>query len=419
MVSGTSAVRGFNCVNCGAAVELRALQHTVAVACTSCGAILDPRDPNLVILQEAALRQRYSPTIPLGTRGTWHDHPFEVVGFQRRFITVDDERYGWDEYVLFNPYYGFRYLSDYRGHWNDIRVVRSVPAYGRGAKRPTVTFRNTTFRHFQSATATTEYVLGEFPWRVRVNDSVETSDFIAPPQLLSLEATGDEKTWSLGEYVPGKQIWDAFRLPGEPPEPYGVFANQPSPYAKRKGVWPVFALLAALLLLLFIGREMVAARERVFSQAYNFRGPASGEAAFVSEPFAVTSPGTLQIDISAGVENSWLYLDLALINLDTGTALNVSRELGYYSGVEDGESWSEGSRTTSIRLPTVPAGQYYLRIDPESPAATRYAISVRRDVPMVVPYGIVFLLLLVPPILMTIRPMNFEYKRWQESDYAS
>jgi hypothetical protein len=99
--------------------------------------------------------------------------------------------------------------------------------------------------------------------------------------------------------------------------------------------------------------------------------------------------------------------------------LTVSRDLGYYSGVEDGESWSEGSRTTSIRLPTVPAGQYYLRIDPESPAATRYAISVRRDVPMVVPYGIVFLLLLVPPILMTIRPMNFEYKRWQESDYAS
>ena len=95
---------GFNCANCGAAVELRALAHTVAVACTSCGAILDPRDPNLVILQEAASRQRFTPVIPLGSRGTWQGHPFEVVGFQRRSITVDDEEYGWSEYVLFNPY---------------------------------------------------------------------------------------------------------------------------------------------------------------------------------------------------------------------------------------------------------------------------------------------------------------------------
>ena len=179
----TRSLRGFNCANCGAAVELRALTHTVAVACTSCGAILDPRDPTLVILQEAALRQRYTPVIPLGTRGTWEGHPFEVVGFQRRSITVDDEKYGWNEYVLFNPYYGFRYLSEYNGHWNAIRALRSVPAYLRQGDRPSLQYQHKYFRHFQTAVATTDFVLGEFPWRVRAHDTVEASDVIAPPLL--------------------------------------------------------------------------------------------------------------------------------------------------------------------------------------------------------------------------------------------
>ena len=122
--------RGFNCSNCGAAIELRALQHTRSVACTSCGAIIDPHDPNLRILQKAASKESITPVIPLGTRGTWHGNPWEVVGFQRRSISVEGVRYSWDEYVLFNPYRGFRYLSSYEGHWNDIRTVHELPRPG-------------------------------------------------------------------------------------------------------------------------------------------------------------------------------------------------------------------------------------------------------------------------------------------------
>ena len=61
---------GFNCRNCGAAIELRAVELTKSVACTSCAAIQDPNDPNVLILQEAQARERYVPKIPLGTRGT-------------------------------------------------------------------------------------------------------------------------------------------------------------------------------------------------------------------------------------------------------------------------------------------------------------------------------------------------------------
>jgi hypothetical protein len=103
---------GLNCRTCGAAIDLRGLTHTRTVVCSSCGTIQDPHDPTVRILQEAWSRMRITPTIPLGTRGMVDGHRYDVIGFQYRTIEVEGETYGWNEYVLFNPYYGFKYLSE-------------------------------------------------------------------------------------------------------------------------------------------------------------------------------------------------------------------------------------------------------------------------------------------------------------------
>ena len=81
--------------------------------------------------------------------------------------------------------------------------------------QPVVTLHGETFKHFQTATAETYFVLGEFPWQVRVGDKARTRDFVAPPRMLSEEQTDDETTWSLGTYTPAAQIWSAFGLPDE------------------------------------------------------------------------------------------------------------------------------------------------------------------------------------------------------------
>jgi Domain of unknown function (DUF4178) len=421
VATSAPTTRGFNCANCGAAVELRALHHTRAVACTSCGTILDPRDPNLCILQEAALKESITPTLALGTRATWHGHPCVVIGFQQRSIEVEGTRYSWDEYVLFNPYRGFRYLSHYQGHWNDIATVREIPENLWSGKRPTFRCRGETYAHFQTATARTDFVLGEFPWRVRVGDTVEVSDYISPPQMLSSERTADETTWSLGTYTDAKRIWQAFSVPGDPPPPSGVFANQPSPYGKRTLTFSAFGLLAALLLVLFLGRLITADRETVFSGIFVFQ-PKAGESAFVTEPFALKEPGTVEIALRADdLQNAWLDFDLALINTDSGTAWNVARELSFYSGTDSDGSWTEGDREGRVLLPRVPAGQYYLRVEPEGETAGRtvsYAIGVRRDVPSLMPYGLALLLLFVPPVVVSWRRFSFEHRRMQESDHS-
>jgi hypothetical protein len=413
---------GFNCRNCGAAIELRAVELTKSVACTSCAAIQDPNDPNVLILQEAQARERYVPKIPLGTRGTLRAHAFEVIGYQYRYIVVEDEQYGWEEYLLFNREQGFRYLSEYQGHWNDITTLRALPEQTTAGGRPAARHDGRTFKLFQTASATTDYVLGQFPWRVRAYDVAGVSDYIAPPLMLSAERTDDETTWSLGEYTPGAEIWRAFGLPGSPPAPVGIFANQPSPY---KGTvawyWTIFAVLVLLVAIAGLVRTASAAREPVFAGSYEFQ-PTSIDSSFVTNTFQVSRDSNLELTISTNLTNNWAYFNFALINSDSGDALDFGREVSYYYGTDSDGRWSEGSAVDVATLSTVKAGTYYLRVEPEggtqSGPPVNYSLKIRRDVPSPIYYALAIALLLVPPIFVTVRAASFEARRWQESDYS-
>ncbi len=44
--------------------------------------------------------------------------------------------YSWHEYVLFNPYKGFRYLTEYDGHWNDTQHFEGAARREFGLESP-------------------------------------------------------------------------------------------------------------------------------------------------------------------------------------------------------------------------------------------------------------------------------------------
>ena len=68
------------------------------------------------------------------------------------------------------------------------------------------------------------------------------------------------------------------------------------------------------------------------------------------------------------------------------------------------------------------AGTYDLRVEPEGgtqgAVPVRYSLKLRRDVPSPVYYVLEIVVLLVPPIFVTLRAASFEARRWQESDFA-
>lgn len=413
-------VRTLNCSNCGGPVEIRAPEQTVNVACRHCGSILDARSPGVKVLQRVKKAQKVEPRIPLGSRGHLRGAEYQVLGFQVRAIRVEGTAYSWREYLLFNPEHGFRYLTEYDGHWNDVALLKSAPRVFQSGGRPAAELHGQVFKHFQTATAETTYVLGEFPWEVRVGDQVTVADYVAPPRMLSSETTGDEKTWSLGEYVTGTRIWEAFKLPGKPPPARGTYANQPSPHAPvARRAWKAFALLFALWMALAIGRMVLAPSQHVLTTSYAFDPFKADSSVLVTEPFTLEGrPSNVEVELDTDLSNAWAYFNFSLLNLDTRTAIDFGREVSYYYGVDQGESWSEGDRDDRAVVPTVPAGRYVLRVAPEGPSSVQYSLRVRRDVPNPLFYFVALLLLIVPPLFLSLRAGSFETARWAESDYA-
>src|SRR5262249_52154617 len=119
--------RSLSCPNCGAPVELRGFAHTLTAVCPNCLSVLDASNPELQVLQEFKGKERVKPKIPLGSRGALGGTTYEVIGFQERTVQSDGDYFSWDEYLLFNPYKGFRYVTEYCGHWNFVRVLSRLP----------------------------------------------------------------------------------------------------------------------------------------------------------------------------------------------------------------------------------------------------------------------------------------------------
>lgn len=420
----TPHVKAMNCPGCGAALTLRSFTQAVTVVCESCHSILDAQDPQLKILQQfKKTTGEDPPLIPLGTRGKIRGTPYEAVGLQRRTIHVDGIPYSWHEYVLFNPYKGFRYLTEYNGHWNDVSTLKALPTLNTFVGEVTVNYLGEKYRHFQTSEAATTYVLGEFPWQVRVGETNEVTDYISPPRVLSSERSGKEVTWSMGEYVSGRDIWKSFSLSGDPPAPIGVYENQPSPFSTdTKQIWMIFAAFAILVVVMLIGFASFASNEQVFQGDYVFDTNSRGEPSFVTDPFELKGhTSTLELSTHTSLDNNWIYLNYALVNQDTEKAYDFGREVSYYHGYDEDGSWTEGSRNDRVAIPSVPPGTYYLRVEPEGDRGhgnIRYEITAKRDVPQFSFFGIALLALLVPAALLTWRSINFEHMRWAESDHA-
>jgi len=416
-------VKALNCPGCGAALTVRSFNNAVTIVCDSCHSILDAKDPNLQILQRFKVATgEDKPLIPIGTRGKIRGTDYEVIGFERRTILVDGIPYSWHEYVLFNPYKGFRYLTEYNGHWNDVSILKALPEVLPYASPPKVKYLGETYKHFQTARAETAFVLGEFPWQVRVGESAEVTDYVSPPRVLSSEQTGNEVTWSMGEYLSGKDVWRAFRLPASAPDPVGVYENQPSPLsAETRNIWVAFGAFLVVLVAMMIGFDVAARNEQVFTGYYKYNSNQRGEASFVTDVFEVKGhTSNVELTTSTDLNNRWIYLNYALINQDTGQAFDFGREVSYYHGYDSDGSWSEGSANDRVSVPKVPPGRYYLRVEPEGDPGygmTYYTITVKRDVPQYSFYGIALGALLLPAILLTWRSLSFEHLRWAESDH--
>lgn len=405
-------VKSFSCPACGGRVEVRAAGHTVSAVCEHCSTLIDTANEQFKIIKKDQQRSRLT-DIPIGARGILDGIKWEVIGYAEKKDLSSLSR--WEEYLLFNPYFGFRFLVQADDHWSlasivkrDVPTLAGVTEFGLDDEK---------FNIFYRGQSVVEYVKGEFYWRIRKGDQDSYVDYIAPPKMLTVEKGKQEVTVSLSEYLLPEAVEQAFGV--TLPARTGVAPNQPPPFANvLSGIWKLaaYALVAAWFVQIYSGDEMLVSDSRVHIEQGD-TGKALSTAVF-------TVPKRTNVVVRSAVplQNNWIALDLSLVNESSNKAYAATQAIEYYSGVDDGESWSEGSQRGETCFSAVDGGTYRLLVEPStgaiSPAGMDVGVEIKCGVSMWGNFWMIALLILVFPIYAVIYRWYFEYKRWDNSDYA-
>ncbi len=408
------AVGAMGCPNCGGSLELNAPDKTERVTCPFCHSLLDVNQGNLTFLRSLA-KMEYPFVFLIGAEGTIAgDVKFKIIGAIIRSVSIEGETYLWDEYLLYNPQIGFRWLVYSDNHWNFVEPINAAEVIVNGN---IVSYNGSTFKIFQDAPARVEYVQGEFYWRVEQGETVRAVDYVAPPLMLSQEITSNEINWSLGTYLTNAEVERAFGI-SDLPKPFSVAPNQPFTggfYIK----WG-FALLGLLCLIAILMIPLGGLRNNVLSLQIILPPMTNATApqTIFSQPFDLKGNRNVKITASAPVNNSFADLDIDLINEQNNEVESVNVPIEYYAGVDEGESWSEGGQTQDATISSLPAGKYSLRVEgtwqnfgQPLPVDVRVEQNVWRGVN----FWLSFFLLALLPVWALIRKFIFESKRWSES----
>jgi hypothetical protein len=417
-----NATAALACPNCGASVTLRAAGLSITAVCGSCGVLIDASDRELQIIQRAAREKSIEPVIPLGKRGILFGTEYEVIGYMVR----SDPYASWSEYLLFNPWKGFRWLAMFQGHWNFINVLLEPPRVAmHGIAKPAehAFHKGRLFRMFADVEATVKHVLGEFYWRVRVGEKAQAADFICPPYILTRESYSElrEVTWSEGEYVEPAVIQSAFALEAPLPERDGVYLNQPNPYAER---WATLRWVTPLLVAILFLIQMIAVSkpgsQHILGSEFVFRATDTNHVV-VTEPFELKGGyQAVKLSGSAPVDNNWFEINIDLV--DAVTKRKTSAEIGieFYYGSEDG-GWTEGRHTGEAIIPGVAPGKYYAVIEPMAGSGITelpYGVTLKSGVTVWSNFWIALAALVLYPSYVALRKHTFEGSRWSENDFS-
>lgn len=431
-------ITNLGCPNCGGSLALRAPDETERVGCPSCGSLLDCTHGKFEVLQTLKSKLE-KPLLPLGAQAEFEGAKQTVIGFLKRSCIVHTETYFWNEYLLYSKERGFRWLVHSDHHWT---YVKNIPTAGIKLFEKYATYNGKSFQRFQDAPAQVELVIGEFYWKVTVGETVRTSDFIRPPQMLSCEVMsyeggGAEVAWSLGEYIFPEEIETKFKLlPISKPNTVGAC----EPFKHTGYFWRWVALLAVSIALA-IALEVIRPQHSVLKEeiTLNPKGlqissvpPPAPPAEIVestaqdmgqiylSKPFKLNAREFVNINASTKLYNEWLSLQCDLINEETGEVQPFSMMLESYHGVEDGESWSEGNGKANEYLAALPAGNYILRVEAfwEKKRPMTFTLEIGQGGMHGGHFVLVFFMISFVPIIVLIWRFMHHSGRWKQSMYG-
>jgi ribosomal protein S27AE len=231
------------CPNCGGDVPKLHADRSERLGCPYCGAFSDIPARTVLATQERLLS---TPDIPIGNAGTFGGAKYTCLAYLRRSANDEGERYGWEEYLLFSPEVGYRWLvKDPETGWAWTEFV-SPAEIDRSAAPSQLRFASRVYRLRNTGRARVDYVLGEIYWKCSLGETVSVSDYEAGSQVLSREADDEEVNYSHSTPLSWARIAGAFGLPVSGAGAKGV------PKGGSSGCSPTGCITAVIILVLVI-----------------------------------------------------------------------------------------------------------------------------------------------------------------------
>ena len=187
----------------------------------------------------------------------------------------------------------------------------------------------------------------------------------------------------------------------------------------------LLALLGCALLLGLLsgGKQVFSARLELGSADFPEpkEAPSLAQHVYVhfSPSFELSSGQNLEIALQMPLANSWAYAGIDLIHEASGELVSTGLELSHYSGVDQGEAWSEDSSRVERLISVRNEGSHVLRVELQTPERSGWLdVELRQDVFVGSLLLVALVLLALPAAVLWLVQHSFERQRWSNSDFA-
>ncbi len=401
----------FTCVECQTVTKAEIAFQPEVFVCPNCRQSYFWSDQGFRLGQTYEKLYKHT-RIPVGSKGKLKGRDLTVSG------SVTKRVYGeffYEEYTLVDEKGEFFYLSQSEGHFIFLEEIEAkYPFDG----RHTIKYEDLEYRIYDKPKARIADAQGFFDERLP-SEEVKMHEYIAPPYIISIERFGKSNRYYKGEHISRSAVKSAFAN-FTMPHKSGVGITQPFPINFVQMLY-TFCITGLIICVAHYFIYKGQSEQTVLSKSLSFQEFDGKE--FTSPSFELVGESApLSIAVDAPVDNSWANLNVTLVDEKTSDETNASKDVEYYHGYTDGESWSEGSQNEDFNICGVPAGKYHLVLSPMK------EVSLQNDGQMVVKvvwnrpstrniWFIVLFMAIFSVVVYFIRHL-FEKKRWSESDYS-
>lgn len=403
-----------HCYDCNIETELQVGFDVVNFVCPNCQSLY-ARD------KEGMFRKKtqYKTTIndfplAIGDVGFFKGSEYKVTGILVKKVHPD---YRWTEFILQNHKNEFIYLSLSQGHWILLTQMEEVFEV---KKHPLILEHNKEdYNIFEYSDAAIINAQGFFDFELPQNRNIHLVEYIRPPYMISVERMNGVETAFYGEYIKKGEIKKAFK---KIILPYQSGTNMVQPYGfdlRNTGI--IFCFIALLIITAnwYIYKDQF--EQNVFSKSIKFTEFDNKEV--TSDAFILNGGSApLTIKVSTDVDNSWANLNVALVNEVTNDEIYANKDIEYYHGYTDGESWTEGNNSEEFNICGVKAGKYHLLITPmkapEDVINSEMRVNVVWNEPSSRNVWMVVIGMIIIYLIIWFFNYNFEKGRWADSSYS-